>query len=401
MPVKKLQQEELRVESGRLPNAVPYPTNRLENSVSIAPMNLTAPHTTNWMLLVYSILMMGALAEEPRLNQLQAIGSHNSYHLAPPPEVLAVIGSFRKDAAEVWNYSHPPLVRQLADSGIRQFELDTFADTAGGRFANPLGWKLANLAGAKLPGFDPDRKLAKPGFKILHVPDIDCWSNSPTLDQALVDMAGWSAANPDHLPVMILVECKDQPHPPLPTRPEPFTRERLLELDAAILKAFPREKLLIPDDVRGSEATLREAIIRQGWPTIASTRGKFLFALDNTRAIRDRYLEDNPSLEGRVLFVSAPDPEHPAAGWFKRNDPVREFDEIQKLVKLGFLVRTRADSTRPDAKQRERAFESGAQWVSTDHFSAELPAAVRVAFPGGAMVRPNPLNGETNPRIEP
>jgi hypothetical protein len=345
------------------------------------------------MCLLMSVLCGAAGADEPRLNQIQAIGSHNSYHLAPPAAVLTTIGTLRRDAAEAWNYSHPPLGRQLSEAGVRQIELDIYADSRGGRFSDPLALKLANLAGAKLPPCDPE--LGKPGFKILHVPDIDCWSNTATLVRALAELAAWSAAHPEHLPVMVLIECEDTAHPPLPTRPEPFTRERLLELDAAILKGLPREKLLLPDDVRGAEPTLRDAIARRGWPTVAAARGKFLFALDNTNAIRDRYLEGNPALENRVLFVSAPDRAHPAAGWFKRNDPRREFDDIQQLVKRGFLVRTRADESTPDAAQRERAFASGAQWVSTDHFAAGLPAAIRVVFPDGGMVRPNPLNGET------
>jgi Phosphoinositide phospholipase C, Ca2+-dependent len=340
-------------------------------------------------------MTLGGLAERPRLNQFQAIGSHNSYHLAPPAAVLGVIGKLHQGAVEAWNYSHPPLVRQLSDVGIRQFELDVYADTAGGRFVSPLGWKLANLSGAKLPPFDAAGDLAKPGFKILHVPDIDCWSNTPTLDLALTELLKWSNAHPEHLPVMILVECKDQAHPPLPTKPEPFTRERLLELDAAILKSIPREKLLLPDDVRGTEKSLPEAIKKNGWPEIAKVRGKFLFALDNAGTIRDRYLEENPALEKRVLFVSAPDITHPAAAWFKRNDP-RDFEEIQRLVKQGFIVRTRADFT-----VKERAFDSGAQWVSTDHFSADLPPDQRVAFPGGKLVRPNPLTGGNVKAVDP
>ena len=266
-------------------------------------------------------LLLAGIAEEVRLNGIQVIGSHNSYHLAPPKAVLGVIGKFHDGAVEAWDYSHPPLAKQL-DAGVRQFELDIYADTKGGTFATPLAWKLANLSGAKLPVFDSTGELAKPGFKVLHVPDIDCWSNSPTLDGALAEMVKWSAEHPGHLPVMVLVECKDSPHPPLPTKPEAFTRERLLELDAAILKAVPREKLLLPDDVRGGEKTLREAVLKKGWPELGKVRGKFLFALDNEGEIRDRYLTDNESLEGRVLFVSAPDAGHVAAGWFKRNDAV-------------------------------------------------------------------------------
>lgn len=351
-------------------------------------------------LFVSLALAMAGVAEEVRLNEIQAVGSHNSYHMAPPKAVLGVIGKFHDGAVKAWDYSHPPLAKQL-DAGLRQFELDIYADTKGGTFATPLGWKLANLSGAKLPVFDSTGELTKPGFKVLHVPDIDCWSNSPTLDGALAEMVKWSAEHPAHLPVMVLVECKDSAHPPLPTKPETFTRERLLELDAAILKAVPREKLLLPDDVRGTEKTLREAVVKNGWPELGKVRGKFLFALDNTGALADVYLQDNPTLEKRVLFISATDASHPAAAWFKRNDVAREFDEIQKLVKYGFLVRTRADGNGPDANLREKAFESGAQWVSTDHFAVDMPVDKRVAFPGGKLVRPNPLTGDKIKTMDP
>lgn len=342
---------------------------------------------------VFSALLVTLAAAEPRLNQIQAIGSHNSYHLAPPAAVMAVIGKFSDEAPEAWNYSHPPLAKQLGEQGLRQLELDVYADTVGGKFADPLGVKLAKLTGAKLLPFDPTGALKKPGFKILHVPDIDCWSNSPTLDGALQELVKWSRGQPGHLPVMVLIECEDEAHPPLPTKPETFSRERLLELDAAILKALPREMLLLPDDVRGDLPTLREAVVTRGWPEISKIRGKFLFCLDNGGAIRDRYLEENPSLEKRVLFLHAPTPDHPAAAWFKLNDPQRDFAEIQRLVKQGFLVRTRADDRMTNPAMRDRAFASGAQWISTDHFSATEELADRVAFPGGAMVRPNSLVG--------
>lgn len=355
-----------------------------------------------WISPVLASLMAltTARAEEPRLNEIQVIGSHNSYHVAPPAEVLEIIGKFQKDALTAWGYTHPPLTGQLA-AGVRQFELDTFADPEGGLFASPLAVKLAALAGKPVPAFDPGGTLKKPGFKVLHVPDLDCWSNTPTLVAALTEMAAWSQANPQHLPVMILLECKDEPHPPLPTRPVPLTRDRLLELEKEILTALPKEKILRPDDVRRGEATLPAAIQRHGWPTIASLRGKFILTLDNTDGIRDRYLEGNPALENRLLFVSAPDETDPAAAWFKCNDPKREFEKIQSLVKHGFIVRTRADSGKPDAVMREKAFTSGAQWVSTDDFSADEPADSRVVFDGGKLVRSNPLIGKQSTVVTP
>jgi hypothetical protein len=345
-------------------------------------------------LLLVPLLLALAAGEEPRLNHLQAIGSHNSYHLAPPAALLGTLKTFNKDA-EAWNYTHPPLAAQL-DAGLRQFELDVFADSEGGLFSKPLGLRLAALRGTKLPPFDPDGLLKKPGFKVLHVPDLDCWSSVPTLAAALAELLAWSDRRPGHLPLMILVECKDQPHPPLPTKPEPFSRERLLELEQAILSVIPATRILRPDDVRGADATLRDAVKKRGWPSLDSLRGKFIFCLDNTDAIRARYLEGNPSLEKRVLFASAPDAAHPAAGWFKRNDPVRGFEEIRELVTAGFLVRTRADTRKPDPAMRAKAFDSGAQWISTDHFAGPE----RVAFEEHRTFRANPLNAGNSVVIE-
>ncbi len=343
-----------------------------------------------------AVLLGSASAEEIRLNQIQVIGSHNSYHVAPPPALLEKIRGINSGWAEAWNYTHPPLAKQL-DMGVRQFELDIFADSKGGLFAEPLGLKLARLSGAKID-FNVGGELSKPGIKVLHVPDMDCWTTVPTLKQALEEMRGWSDKNPEHLPVMVLLECKDRPEGPLPTKPEAFSRDRLLELEREILAAIPAGRILRPNDVRGADPSLREAVTKKGWPTVESLRGKFLFALDNTDAIRGRYLEGNPALEGRLLFVSAPAEDHSAAAWFKCNDPIGEQDKIRRLVKEGFLVRTRADTRKPDDKMREAAFSSGAQWVSTDHFAPGVQG--RVAF-GDNTARGNPVSGTGETKVGP
>ena len=95
---------------------------------------------------------------------------------------------------------------------------------------------------------------------------------------------------------------------------------------------FARTEILTPDRVRGRFATLPEAIRAQGWPALDEVRGLVLFALDNEGAVRDRYLEGHPALKDRVMFVTVA-PEHPAAAWFKINDPIKDFDRIQQLVK--------------------------------------------------------------------
>ena len=65
-------------------------------------------------------------------------------------------------------------------------------------------------------------------------------------------------------------------------------------------------------------------------------------------------------------------PTDPAAAWFNVNDPIKDFDRIQKLVRDGFLVRTRADADTVQARandttQRDKALASGAQFVCTDY----------------------------------
>ena len=58
--------------------------------------------------------------------------------------------------------------------GIRQIELDVYADPTGGKYAKPLGPKLvADADLPEVPHHDPDGTLLKPGLKILHAPDVD------------------------------------------------------------------------------------------------------------------------------------------------------------------------------------------------------------------------------------
>src|SRR5947209_5695715 len=76
--------------------------------------------------------LAAATAAELRLNQIQVIGTHNSYHLAPAPAVLELIATAGRSRAEGLDYTHRPLREQFARLGIRQIELDVFADPKGG-----------------------------------------------------------------------------------------------------------------------------------------------------------------------------------------------------------------------------------------------------------------------------
>ena len=55
-----------------------------------------------------------------RLNDLQVLGSHNSYHQEAAPEVMALLRAFDPTLADSLEYSHPPLAEQFEEQGIRQ-----------------------------------------------------------------------------------------------------------------------------------------------------------------------------------------------------------------------------------------------------------------------------------------
>ncbi len=335
-----------------------------------------------------------------RWNQIQVIGTHNSYHLAPLPSVRALIAAAGETRAEALDYSHPPLAEQLSTQGVRQIELDLFHDPQGARYAEPAARKILRGMGRD-PGDDPDANgvLRHPGMKVLHVPDVDYRTSAPTLVAALKQVRSWSLAHPRHVPIMILLELKEDSEAVLPTRPLPFDRQALETLETEILSVFPRVEIITPEEVRGSFATLAEAVRTQGWPGLDAVRGRVMFALDNEDRVRDLYLEMHPKLLGQLCFASVAE-SHPQAAWFKINDPVSQFDRIRRLVGAGFLVRTRADADTRQARsnnptQRDKALASGAQFISTDYPVPDRRLSPYcVQFSHRVVARRNPVNSK-------
>lgn len=338
-----------------------------------------------------------------RLDQCQVVGTHNSYHIAPGPSMDALLRLRSAETADSLAYTHRPLREQLEILGVRQLEIDLYADPEGGRFAEPRGPKLARERGlGTVVPHDPDGVLRKPGLKVIHVPDIDFVSRILTFRQSLSEVQAWSAAHPVHFPIFILIELKDESPGPEFTPVLPFNAELLASVDQEIRDTIPATQRFEPDQLRKGLPTLREAVTGHGWPPVSELLGKIVFGLDNEGALRDRYLGTATNLAGKAMFVSVPQ-EHPAAAWMKVNDPLERFDAIQALVRQGFLVRTRADSSttqarRNDGTQRDRAFASGAQFVSTDYPEPNLSfSPYQVRLPGGVVARPNPVSGSHLP----
>jgi hypothetical protein len=332
-----------------------------------------------------------------RLNQIQIIGTHNSYHAGIAPNEAKVWQAKYPEEYQGLEYRHPPLPQQL-DGGVRQIELDVFADTQGGRYAHPFGPSMVARAGLPPdPDFDPAGVMLKPGFKVMHVQDVDYRSNCQPFVACLKQVRQWSHAHPHHIPIFILVETKqDTPKEFQATKPEPFTTATFDALDAEIRSVFRRGEIISPDDVRGHYDTLEHAVLAGHWPTLARARGKVVFLMDQ-RPVGPVYLAGHPSLRGRVLFTNA-EPGEADAAFIERNDGPAA--DITALVRKGYLIRTRTDAETKEARtddtqRRDAMLASGAQILSTDYPAAEparWPGGYFVALPGNAVVRCNPIN---------
>jgi calcium-dependent phosphoinositide phospholipase C len=329
-----------------------------------------------------------------RVNHLQVIGSHNSYHVQARASIFEAITALDAEMAKTIEYSHPPLDQQL-QGGLRQLELDVFADPAGGLYANRLGPPILGE-----PAASGVAELDRPGFKVLHIQDIDFESTCWTLASCLATIRGWSEANPRHLPVVVLIEAKQDSVDNLGfdfTDPLPIGGPELDALDAEIRTSLG-DRVLTPDFVRGGRATLEEAVRADGWPTVEAARGKIMLALDNEDAVRDAYVAGHPSLAGRAMFVSAR-PGRPEAAFVKLNDALADGALIGQLAADGFLLRTRADvdtveARRGDLSRRDAALASGAQCVSTDYPTPDpaFGTGYAVALPDGLPARCNPVS---------
>lgn len=336
-----------------------------------------------------------ALDDEVHLNQIQMVGSHNSYHLLPSPREVNLRNSFIGDADQGLEYRHAPLPVQFQSQKVRQIELDVFLDAAGGKYAKPL---LRSAAG--VGAYNP--VMNQPGIKVLHVQDVDYASTCLTLNACLTQVKGWSDANPLHAPIAILIELKDDdvPFPGFTfVHPEPFNVAAMDTLDAEIRSVMGPDDLITPDDIRGAHPTLSEAVTTDGWPTLGASRGKIMFLMDNAGSYRTRYLNGHPNLEGRVMFTNATAGAPDAA--FVQHNNASDVALIQDLVQQGYVVRTRADSDTNEARvndttKRDNAFLSGAQWVSTDYpvpgWAIGFTSPYFAEIPGGTVARCNPVN---------
>lgn len=176
-----------------------------------------------------------------RLNDVQVLGTHNSYHVAPRPAL-----------SSAWRYTHESLTQQL-DLGARAVELDVH--------------------------HDPILRT----WQVYHEPWVDPHSTCKCLMTCLRELARWSERNPGHSLLHIVVEPKYNIDAVNPFRNG--ATAALRSLQDVFTAALPPGSLLTPAAVQGNATSMRAAISGAsgsmcGWPSARETRGGMMLILD-------------------------------------------------------------------------------------------------------------------------
>lgn len=280
-----------------------------------------------------------------RINHLQAMGTHNSYHVSSGESVTDL------------DYTHKPLAEQL-DNGARQFELDI---------------------NFKMPA-DP--------IEVYHLELLDPGTTCMLLTDCLQALRGWSDAHPGHHVLYVMLEFKSSYN-------AVYGPDQMDALEQEILSVWPRERIVAPDDVQGSAASVREGLAARGWPTIDASRGKLMFVLHDSGFWRDKYVE--AGLAGHLLFPDAfGDLTLDYASVHTLNDPTGDAGEIAAALAAGHLVRTRADADNieplaGDYTRATAALASGATFISTDYPPPRGEVDFEFSIPDGDPSRCNPV----------
>ena len=324
--------------------------------------------------------------DDLRLNELQTMGTHNSFHVAPPEAELTLLAAMNAEQAAEREYSHSPLPTQFGEERIRQIELDVFVDESG-MYTTPSLRRQAGLGDL----VDEVPEMAEPGTKVMHEQDVDYHSVCPTLTSCLEAVRDFSDANPEHVPIAIQIQFKDGPLIfPVDDQviPERWTVERMDAMEQEILDVLGRDRILTPDDVRGDHDTVEAAVLADGWPTLGDARGKVLFMVVNGEPYPSIYLTGHENSAGRLMFVNA-DPGSPNAAFVTVDDPIGDGDELQRLVEQGYLVRTRSDTPGQEAAAGDTArLEAAGPRRPLHQHRLSGAAGCGAAVPGLGLRRP-------------
>ncbi len=272
------------------------------------------------------------------LNQVQMVGTHNSYHVA------TTASPTRAD-------TKAPFGEQFDFQGVRHIELDVY--TWGGE------------------------------FRVMHTPVIDAGSQCVTLSKCLDAIARWSDSHPGHDPIMVFLDLK---YDKIFNFFLPLTAGDIDRLSAVTVQALGGSRLVTGSELRAGRASIEQRVAEVGWPRVGELRGRVMaVVIDDNFAAK---LAPGADVGGDVLLGGAERSENWGGDvMFAQVADPSDQKGISRALQRGMLVRTFADEDLVQVRannggRADRAFASGAQLIATDQPADRRPEAPH-SLPGG------------------
>lgn len=313
-----------------------------------------------------------------KLNDIRVLASHNSYKKVPKPQVLAVLEKHKERLGESNDpkqieYSHLDLIQQLETYNIRGFELDVNYDPKGGRYYK----RRINGFAKGLKKKSNISALKEPGFKIIHITDVDYETNYLTFKSALLELNLWSELHSGHIPLFVNIEAKGAGIGDYSKLAKLLGFKTALQFDSTAFSLLDQEiydfmdssRIFKPSDLRAGYGSIKERLDAEGWPELNECLGKIFFIMQgNHMGLYTEYLDRG---EDRPMFVYG-EPGNPSTAFVVRNQPVGNVNEIKTLTDT-YIVRTRSDAGTLEARAGDysrwvEAYRSQAQIISTDFY---------------------------------
>lgn len=304
-----------------------------------------------------------ACADGVKYNEVSFLGTHNSYQkeCVPARQKLfedASTVTFGLVKAEKAKFSADYLTDQL-NLGIRSVELDVETVVKDGEVS----------------------------FVCSHAPVLDMPTHCYNFALALKEIKLWSDANPNHLPVTIIIEPKKVFIPDKNMRYFTCNYANILGEQA---KEIFGETLITPADMMGSHPSLKEMREADDWMTLEETRGHVMLLLHDT-TVTDEYIAQDKSIKTQAMFpmlrYDSRDKDY--ASFLLINKAKDIQSQADEVLGKKLIVRTRSDNFGSYKESESQiALTSGAQIVSTDYPpKADMSKAERiVTFDGGYTV---------------
>ncbi len=283
-----------------------------------------------------------AIEDGVKLNEIAILGTHNSYQRLATAETRFAMNiidaiTFKKAGLDTFDFEMDTLTEQL-EMGVRNVEID-------------------------IETLDKDEKIE---FKVTHNSLIDNASSAYDFTKALQEIKMWSDNNPNHIPVIIIVEPKSFVIEI--NGMKKFSLEYAQELDKIVSDTLG-DSLLTPKDMLRDYASFKEMRENDDWISLKEAQGKILVLLHDCD-VTESYIALDETIKTQNMFpmLRYDDRNESYTSFILENDAWRASErKIENIDESNLIVRTRADVYPEYSDERYEVIEDcGSQIITTD-----------------------------------